>query len=275
MKLQSLMIGSVILTLGVVGVTATGCTATASGGAGTSSGTTSSGGHQIPPDPTGCTTDSTLVCSADAIGVTCSGGASPDSSTLSCSYPDGTDNYCCIEWTAGGDCAPDATLACVYPSYGYSCTSGAAAPDIADPSLVCSTVQPAGGLDTYCCEDNYTGSGSSSGSTGGGCEVDSTLSCGAGEDPISCTGGGDPEAVYPGDICSVPSDQGGGVSGYCCAPGFTGSTCAQDSSVDGCVFPSDGFSCTGADTPDQADPTLNCSAPTTDPNTGDQLYCCE
>lgn len=279
MKLQSLTIGTVIMALGIVGVTAMGCTATASGGA-----TTSSGGGRTPPGsgsiPTGCAADATLSCSPDAIGISCPAGTSPDDPTLECSDPTpagSSDGYCCIQWVSGGDCTPDATVTgCDYPSYGFSCTAGSAPPDAADATLTCSTPTASGSEDLYCCVDNYTGSGSSSGSTGSGCAPDSTLACDAGSDGVTCASSADnPEADFPGYICSAPSPQSDGSIGYCCATGFTGSTCAQDDSVAGCAYPSVGFSCTGSDTPDQADSSLICSDPTIDPNTGDSLYCCQ
>jgi hypothetical protein len=278
MKLQSLTIGSVIMALGIVGVTAMGCTATASGGA-----TVSSSGGRTPPGsgsiPSGCAEDSTLTCSSDAIGISCPAGTAPDDPTLECSDPTpagSSDGYCCIQWVAGGDCTPDGTVTgCDYPSYGFSCTAGAAPPDAADGSITCSTATPSGSEDLYCCVDNYTGSTSSSSGTSG-CVADSSLACDAGSDGVDCSSSSDnPESDFPGYICSDPSPQGDGTIGYCCATGFSGSTCAQDDSVTGCAYPSVGFSCTGTDTPDQADSSLTCSDPTTDPNTGDQLYCCQ
>jgi hypothetical protein len=96
-----------------------------------------------------------------------------------------------------------------------------------------------------------------------------------GSDGVSCTGGASPEQAFPGYICSAPSPQTDGSDGYCCATGFTGSTCTQDPTVDSCAYPSVGFSCGGTDTPDMADPNLTCSTGTPDPTTGDTLYCCQ
>jgi hypothetical protein len=277
MKLQGLTIGGVLVSLAIAGMTAMGCTATASGGASASS----TGGTRTPPGtgaiPSGCADDATLSCSPDAIGISCPAGTAPDDPTLECSDPTpagSSDGYCCITWVSGGDCAPDGTVTgCAYPSYGFSCTSGAAPPDAADASITCSTPTPASGADLYCCVDNYSGSTSSSGS-GTGCSADGTLSCDPGTVGVDCTGGADAETEFPGYICSAPATQSDGSDGFCCAEGFSGSTCSQDLSVSGCVDPSVGFSCTGTDTPDQADASLNCSAAVVDSN-GDSLYCCQ
>jgi len=176
-------------------------------------------------------------------------------------------------------CQPDTNVTgCTYPTFGFACYVGQS-PDEADSSLVCSTPtpDPVTGLDLYCCEDTSSGGGSSGSSSGGpdGCATDSTLACDAGTIGMDCTGNTNPEAVIPGYVCSPPVTQSDGTLGYCCAGGFAGSTCAGDVSVAGCVYPSVGFSCTGSDTPDQADAALNCSAGVVDPQTGDTLYCCQ
>jgi hypothetical protein len=105
-----------------------------------------------------------------------------------------------------------------------------------------------------------------------GCIADPTLQCIGTPVGLSCPAGDAPQR--PGVVCSDPSPQADGTDGYCCATGFTGSTCAQDASVQGCQFPSIGFVCIGADMPDQANPAITCSAPVVDPNTGGALYCC-
>jgi hypothetical protein len=287
MKLQSLTVGCVLFCLGFIGLTGAGCTATASGSATTSS----SGGDGIPNQkptgaPTGCADDTSLTCSSDALGISCPAGTSPDSSTLICSDPtansDGTDGYCCVEWN-GGSCTVDTTLTCPDPtSYGFTCPGGSASPDSGDAALICSTpVTDASGNDTYCCTDTggTSSGGSSSGGTTAGCSADGTLACDTskGEVGVDCTGGATPaaDANFGGYICSDPATQSDGSDGYCCATGFTGSTCVQDPSVDSCAYPSVGFSCTGSDTPDMADGSLSCSTGVQDPTTGDMLFCCQ
>jgi len=281
MKLQSLTIGSVIMALGLAGITAMGCTATASGGAQVSS----SGGTRTPPStgsiPSGCADDTAVSCSPDAIGISCPAGTAPDDPTLECSDPTpgangdpNSDGYCCITWVASAACSPDPSVTgCAVGSYGFSCTAGSDSPDTTDPTLVCSTPTPSGSEDLYCCTDGYTGGSSSSGTSG--CNADPTLACDAGSDGVDCASPSDnPESFFPGYICSDPSPQSDGTTGYCCATGFATSTCAQDDSVTGCAYPSVGFSCTGTDTPDQADSSLTCSDPVVDAN-GDSLYCCQ
>jgi hypothetical protein len=111
--------------------------------------------------------------------------------------------------------------------------------------------------------------------TNNGCASDGTLVCAAGSTGVDCPPGDNPEAAFPGYVCSDPSPQSDGTQGYCCATGFASSTCTQDDSVQGCAYPSVGFSCSGPDTPDQADGSLVCSAGAFDPPSGFTLYCCQ
>jgi hypothetical protein len=111
--------------------------------------------------------------------------------------------------------------------------------------------------------------------TGNGCASDTTLACAIGSTGVDCPSGDNPEAAFPGYVCSSPSPQGDGTQGYCCATGFANSSCAQDDAVAGCAYPSVGFSCSGPDTPDQADGSLACSVGVFDPSSGLTLYCCQ
>jgi hypothetical protein len=285
MKLHGLTIGSILLCLGVAGVGAAGCTATASGAAGTTSGSGSGGsgsGGTGTPQPTvsdfpNCTADSSLACDPSAIGITCPGGTSPDSSQFDCSIPetnsDGTDSYCCITFSAGGSCAPDNTVTCPDPlSYGFTCTTPGDTPDTFDCTLNCSVDQ---GTGAFCCTDNgvCSTSSSGSGSGGGSCASDSTLACDAGSDGVDCPAGVAPDASF--GICSDPSPQADGTDGYCCVTA-TFTDCVQDDSVTAaCDFPSFGFSCSpGSPDPSTDDPSLTCSAPATLPD-GNDGYCCQ
>jgi hypothetical protein len=291
----------------------------------------------------GCSTDSSLGCVSGSTGMTCQGGAAPDSSNSSCSVgqtnSDGTVSYCCIPFVAtGGTCQPDESVgaSCVYPSFGYSCATGDN-PATTDATLNCSDPVTVGGLDTFCCTYGTVGTGGTGGTTTGGttdsCVADSTLDCSA--DPTStgysCTGVAFPTDVDPTLICSTGSDQGGGVLGYCCAatsatfgcmadatldcsadPSSTGmscvggatpdtttqicsypsdqgggvdgyccvaitptsgTTCAPDDTVTGCQYPSIGFSCLTGDDPTSLDASLNCSVPTTVGS--EDLFCCK
>jgi hypothetical protein len=262
--------------------TASSSGATGSSGAGTSSGVSSGSGGSSGA-PAGCVADASRRCTGHTIGVSCPAGDDPNQNAgLYCGpptpNPDGTDGYCCDTIGGGTPCQNDPTVTgCAYPSYGFSCT-GSDTPEQEDPTLTCSTglPDPSAGLTLYCCVDNG-GGGSSGTSSGGGpsCVVDATLACRPGTDGVDCVAGGNPEADFPGYVCSPPSPQADGSDGYCCATGFAGSTCVQSFSVQGCTYPTIGFSCAGTDTPGEADPSLNCSAGVVDPQTGDVLYCCD
>jgi hypothetical protein len=102
-----------------------------------------------------------------------------------------------------------------------------------------------------------------------GCGQDSTVSCDQGAG-YSCTGNDTPEDTDSSLACSDGVEVDGATL-YCCVT-FASSTCMPDDTVVGCTGYSYGFSCTGSDTPDQADSTLDCSQPTQ--ANGALLYCC-
>ena len=121
------------------------------------------------------------------------------------------------------------------------------------------------------------GTGSSSGTTsssGGatGCSSSSSVPCDRGS-PYSCSGGDHPANHDPSLTCGTPSRQADGTDAFCCVTPISGSTCAENLNVL-CAYPRVGYSCTGSDTPDQGEPKLTCDAVSTDPTTGDALYCC-
>jgi hypothetical protein len=128
-----------------------GCTTTVS--------TTATPPAPVSP-PTGCSTNSALVCPGGGDGWTCSAGDNPENevSGLSCSVPqaDGqNDDFCCFSWTFGTTtCTPSDTItsACQYPAYGYVCAQGDN-PTSLDSSLNCSTSTPDadGTDDDFCC----------------------------------------------------------------------------------------------------------------------------
>jgi len=159
----------------------------------------------------------------------------------------------------GGSCSRNAGLACVSGTSGWSC-SGTAQPEDANPRLVCSVDN---GNGDFCCAASS-------------CSFDpSVAGCPGGTVGYSCAGGASPpDASDPSLVCSDPT-----ISGpddlYCCYTNTTvvaASTCSQDFSVAGCPPDSYGFSCTGADTPDQDYSNLNCSSGT--PGNGATLFCC-
>ena len=269
MKLNRISAVGVTLFLGLgIAVAAQGCTASADVSAGVG----------VPP---GCNSDSSLDCSGGGEGISCPSGTAPNPSAGVCSDPsdqgDGTDGYCCIPFSGDSACSVDDTVTgCEYPSYGFSCTDASTSPDQGDSSLVCSQgVSDPNGNTDYCCVDGTSSSGSGSGSGGGGCSDDGSLSCDAGSSGVSCPTGTTPDSGTYG-ICSDPSDQGDGTDGFCCVD-QTFTDCQEDDTVTAtCDYPSFGFTCSGGSPdPSTDDPSLTCSQPTTDPNTGNDLYCCQ
>ena len=108
-----------------------------------------------------------------------------------------------------------------------------------------------------------------------GCAQDSSVAgCASPSTGFSCGNGESPDQSDSSLVCSVGTVSGDGLTLYCCIQ-FTSTSCIADPSVVGCVGSSFGFSCTGTDTPDQADGTLTCSTGVADPSTGDTLYCCQ
>jgi hypothetical protein len=104
---------------------------------------------------------------------------------------------------------------------------------------------------------------------------DLSLACDPGSTGFDCPRGENPEATDSSLICSDPSPQTNGTDGYCCATLSGTTTCTQDTSIQDCAYPSVGFSCSGTDTPEQADTSLTCSTGTPDPSSGLTLYCCQ
>jgi|HubBroStandDraft_5_1064220.scaffolds.fasta_scaffold151393_2 hypothetical protein len=105
-----------------------------------------------------------------------------------------------------------------------------------------------------------------------GCTQDSSVSgCDDPSTGYSCDNGDTPDQEDSSLVCSVGTPSGD-LTLYCCIQ-FTSSTCSADPSVQGCTGDSFGFSCTGTDTPDEADSSLNCSTPTPGAG-GASLYCC-
>jgi hypothetical protein len=219
-----------------------------------------------------CNADTSVVCPTGATGYTCSGGQTPQAtdSSLDCGSgtADGSNtDYCCITLTSGTTCSQDSTVqGCQGGSYGFSCT-GTDTPDQADSSLNCSTGTPGNNETLYCC---YIGGTPPDGGTDT-CMQDSTVTCTGNAQGWSCTGSDTPDQDQSGLVCSTGT-AGSGNTEYCCIS-YSSSTCMQDSTVQGCQGGSYGFSCTGSDTPEQSDSSLNCSTGTAGSN-GETLYCC-
>jgi hypothetical protein len=104
---------------------------------------------------------------------------------------------------------------------------------------------------------------------GNTCGQDSSVQCDHATG-FSCAGSDTPEDSDSSLVCSDGTSAPGATL-FCCVT-FSSSSCAQDNSVGGCTGDSFGFSCTGTDTPDDADSTLVCSQPTQ--GNGVLLYCC-
>jgi hypothetical protein len=74
-------------------------------------------------------------------------------------------------------------------------------------------------------------------------------------------------------VCSDGTPGAAGLTIYCCAPyGQYWSSCTVDTGVAGCVGNAFGFTCSGAESPGEADASLTCSAGTA--SGSDTLYCC-
>ena len=104
------------------------------------------------------------------------------------------------------------------------------------------------------------------------CSLDSTVEgCVGNALGYSCTGTATPTQTDATLACSDGTPSGNATL-YCCAPFTSSTTCAADSTVQGCTGASIGFSCTGSDTPEAGDSQLVCSTGT--PGNGNTLYCC-
>jgi hypothetical protein len=169
---------------------------------------------------------------------------------------------------SGGDCAQDTSVVgCVGDSKGYSC-SGVVRPDQRNAALSCSAgAAGAAGSTLYCCVDVAFASNT--------CSADVTVvGCGGTALGFSCQGDVRPDQTDSSLVCSQGAQGSGGETLYCCAP-FTASasTCAQDTSVQGCGGSAVGFSCTGSIRPETVNGSLVCTAGTA--AGGITPYCCD
>jgi hypothetical protein len=107
------------------------------------------------------------------------------------------------------------------------------------------------------------------------CSPDSTVvGCTQGSTGYSCTGLADPAQASPSLNCSTGVPGNAGSMLFCCVAGSASSTtCAPDITVTSCPTTSQGYSCTGSDTPPEGDPSLSCG-PGAPGNAGSTLYCC-
>jgi hypothetical protein len=145
MKLARSFLVFASLAAAVLGVGATGCTATATASA-----------------PSSCGTDDTVVC-LDGAGYSCTGGDRPDDTDRSLLCSSGREGnagallYCCLQAVASSSttCGPDSTVAgCAPGSFGFSCADSSEPPSASYPSLTCSSpIQGNAGSALYCCAD--------------------------------------------------------------------------------------------------------------------------
>ncbi len=119
------------------------------------------------------------------------------------------------------DCSPDSNVDCASGTSGYSCPSGAAAPDADDSTLLCSVPIAANGVDEYCCYMNTltapSGSTCEQDLSVGGCQADSAGNPSYG---FSCTGSESPDTDFSNITCS-PGTPGSDAQGntatlFCC-----------------------------------------------------------
>jgi hypothetical protein len=107
---------------------------------------------------------------------------------------------------------------------------------------------------------------------GSACNTSSNVTCEGAATGYTCSGSSAPSDGDSTLDCSSGTPDNGNTD-FCCISLNSSVTCGQDSTVQGCVAGSYGFSCTGSDTPDQDQAGLVCSTGTAGSN-GDTLYCC-
>jgi hypothetical protein len=105
-----------------------------------------------------CDVDTTLTSCGDvSTGYRCPGSVTPSDADSKLVCGDGVDGgngtqaFCCIDFTSTTCAADPDVVGCTHGSYGFSCTSSAA-PEDEDPSLDCSDPIPGtDGKSLYCC----------------------------------------------------------------------------------------------------------------------------
>lgn len=105
-----------------------------------------------------------------------------------------------------------------------------------------------------------------------GCSPDPTVTGCSGSAGFSCNTSATPDQLDSTLVCSDGIPGGHGLVLYCCVT-FQSTSCAPDPTVQNCPGSSIGFSCTGAQTPEDTNPTLACG-PGALGNAGSLLYCC-
>jgi len=208
--------------------------------------------------PTICEQDPAIGCGANAAGYLCLGTSSPHelNPAISCPQLFQGGSSCCTLGSGASSCHPDSTVSCTGSRSGYAC-AGTDTPAQA-ASVVCEPGKPRGTDTTYCC-GTYT-------------SPSCTLTTGCGDYAFSCSGSANPRDTDPSLRCGPPNSGFGDLTVFCCSvrdPAIP-VTCAPDPTVP--CSPTVGYSCTGAETPTDDDPSLVCGTPTA--YQGKNLYCC-
>jgi hypothetical protein len=188
-----------------------------------------------------------------------------------------TDNFINPPPGVPATCAQVASLpGCDQGSISYACTSerpddvGSAAGKGDTAQLVCSDGEPGAGSQTlYCCiplSQYFTD-----------CAPDTSIpGCGAPAAGFSCTSQDGPPTT-PSDAdptiaCSSGQVGSGGAVRYCCNTAAIPPQCTVSGSESTCTGISVGYSCAGAATPGDGDPSLACAAGSAGSAGTD--YCC-
>jgi hypothetical protein len=103
------------------------------------------------------------------------------------------------------------------------------------------------------------------------CNVDAGVSCMGNSVGYSCQGDARPPQNDSALSCGAGVAEASGETGFCCAV-QSSSACTIDNTA-GCTDGSTGYSCAGAQSPADSDPTQACGAGVSD-NNGNSLYCC-
>lgn len=160
--------------------------------------------------------------------------------------------------SSSNECRLDPAVQCTTANtVGYSCDG-----DLQPSSNCGAGVTELDGETGYCC----TAQGANA------CTIDNAAGCSNGSTGYSCTGNVAPNTGDPTLNCGSGVAQSDGEVLYCCS-GVPSTSCVANASVTGCTGGSNGYSCTGSDTPTQAYPNLSCSDPI-QANNGSLLYCC-
>jgi hypothetical protein len=144
----------------------------------------------------------------------------------------------------------------------YSCT-GDATP--ASFGATCSASANGDGTTSYCCVTPMCTLDASQQACGGASHTSSN------QQSYICPAGGFKPSVPSSTLCTAQAANPDGSVPYCCTD-FNAVGC-EPTTGGSCLFGSRAFSCTGANRPTAADPSLLCGSPETNAD-GTTIYCC-